>query len=282
MKRQTSGDLFLNPDFDAERYCDQLARLPPAARNFGILFTPRSGSSWLTDVLSQTKLLGKPQEWFNPNFVPGITRALNANDLGGYIEMLRRKHKLGGFFSFEITLYQMQKVFGSEARFLELMPENTRYICLTREDMVAQAVSLAKAVTTEVFHAVKSSDAEITATDTAFVYDDGLILKWLDHIFELEKRTENFIATLERPVQRMTYEQITKTGAADAARQAMNLLRSAKAAEVPLPEFKTEHRKIGSSQNAEFAERFRAAHPALMDEIAAFRAGIQPIRPRRT
>lgn len=279
-KRPVFGeDLFANPEFDAARYAADLAGKPVPPRTFGILFTPRSGSSWLTDVLTRTGLLGKPQEWFNPNFVPGIARALNARDAESYMEMLRRKQKRGGHFSFEITLYQMRRTFGGEAAFMALLPEKTRFFYLARQDMVAQAVSLAKAVKTEVFHAAQSSGEEIAAADAAFAYDARDIRHWLEHIFELEKRTEAFIAGLDRPVERLTYEEITGAGAEATARRFLVSLRPAKGASVPLPEMRTGHRKIGSGRNEDYAARFRAEHPALIDEIAAFRAGLGAAAP---
>lgn len=58
------GELFQNPDFDEKQFNSTINKLTLPHGTFGIFFTPRSGSSWLTDVLTPTRLLGKPQEWF--------------------------------------------------------------------------------------------------------------------------------------------------------------------------------------------------------------------------
>ena len=39
---------------------------------YTVCITPRSGSSWLTEILSKTKILGSPEEWLNPGNLPGI------------------------------------------------------------------------------------------------------------------------------------------------------------------------------------------------------------------
>src|SRR5262245_3349013 len=41
-----------------------------------IFLTPRSGSTWLTDLLRLTGTLGCPQEWLNPGFLGGSEMAL--------------------------------------------------------------------------------------------------------------------------------------------------------------------------------------------------------------
>lgn len=272
------GELFQNPDFDEKQFNSTINKLTPPHGTFGIFFTPRSGSSWLTDVLTQTRLLGKPQEWFNPNFVPNITRAVNARDLDSYLKMLRRKHKVGGFFSFEVTIYQMRRVFGSGSNFLSYFPDTTPLFYLTREDMVLQAISLAKAVRTSVFHSVSASENEIDQADTEFTYDAGEITRWLDHVFDQERKCEAFFANKNLTPHRLSYEQITADGAEVTARRFLRVLRPAKAADLVIPELDPTHRKIASGRNSEYAERFRKEHPEKIAEIEAFRACLPALK----
>lgn len=270
----TSGSaLFKNPDFDLVKFEKEMENRP-AARSFGIFFTPRSGSSWLTDILSQTKLMGKPQEWFNPNFIPNISRAVNANSLDGYIEMLRRKHKSGGFFSFEVTFYQMRRVFGNNPSFLSWFPVTDPFFYLTREDIVLQAVSLAKAVNTSVFHSAGAKPEEVGRADTEFLYDASEIGRWLEHILDQEQKCERFFYNQELVPYRMTYERITSSGAEATARQMISILRPVKAPDLEIPKMTSVHQKIGSMRNHEYAERYRKECPSKIIEIEEFRNSI--------
>ncbi|KZY38111.1 hypothetical protein A3731_40905 [Roseovarius sp. HI0049] len=271
-----AGTLFENPDFDEARFIEDMDKRDPP-RTFGIIFTPRSGSSWLTDVLTQTQLLGKPQEWFNPNFVPNITRAINAKDLDGYIKMLRRKHKKGGFFSYEITIYQMRRVFGGGGQFLTYFPRRQPFFYLTREDMVLQAISLAKAVRTSVFHAAQSAEDDIEKADAEFTYDAQEIMRWLDHVLDQERVCEAFFERNNVTPYRLSYEQITASGAEATAGRFLKILRPAKAAELEIPDMRSAHRKIATTRNSDYATRFRSEHPEKIAEIEAFRANLSPL-----
>ena len=68
------SEFFSDIVFDQERH-ERIKKRAPAQTNYVIYFTPRSGSSWLTDVLQQTGQLGAAPEAFNPNFVPAIARS---------------------------------------------------------------------------------------------------------------------------------------------------------------------------------------------------------------
>lgn len=56
-------------------------RRPAAARTYGIIFTPRSGSSRLTDIASEWPVLGQPNECFNPGFIEEMARKLNVRQV---------------------------------------------------------------------------------------------------------------------------------------------------------------------------------------------------------
>jgi hypothetical protein len=57
---------------DDARRAAEMQRLSPADKCYRIFFTARSGSSWLTSVLSATNRLGFPEEFLNPNFVRSV------------------------------------------------------------------------------------------------------------------------------------------------------------------------------------------------------------------
>lgn len=266
-------DLFKNPDFDPDRF-ERDMKTAPARRRYVIYFTPRSGSSWLSDVLTASKLMGKPHEWFNPNFIPNIARGVNADSLERYVDMLRRKHKRGNYFSTEITIFQLHRVFGDEATFVEYFPPDIPAFYLRREDMILQAVSLAKAVETSVFHTKNTTADMVDEADRAFSYDARAIGKWLTHILDQERRIEAYFARFGIRPHCLSYEQITSMGEEATLRQFMKHLRPRlyNAGKPKRFNFSPAHKKIGTSRNAEYAERFREEHPETLAELEEFRA----------
>ena len=273
-------DFFKNPDFDPERF-ERDMKAAPARRRYVIYFTPRSGSSWLTDVLTASKLMGKPNEWFNPNFIPNIARAVNANSIESYIDMLQRKHKRGGYFSTEITIFQLHRVFETEAAFLKVFPPDIPTFYLRREDMILQAVSLAKAVETSVFHSKNTATEAVDKADGAFAYDARVIDRWLTHILDQERKIEAFFARFGLRPHRLSYEQITEMGQEATVRHFMKVLRP-RMHQAGKPEnlnLSTAHEKIGTSRNAEFAARFCREHPERLAEVEEFRNRLLPLFP---
>jgi hypothetical protein len=63
---------------DEAAFAGDMANIVPANRHYIIFFTPRSGSSGLTSILSGTKKLGFPEEYINPDFLPAVMKATNA------------------------------------------------------------------------------------------------------------------------------------------------------------------------------------------------------------
>ncbi|MFN7002569.1 MAG: Stf0 family sulfotransferase [Roseinatronobacter sp.] len=265
--------LFSNPDYNAAQFETDMA-LPLPRRKLMILFTPRSGSSWLTDIVTRSKQLGKPREWFNPNFIPNINRAMNANSRDGYIAMLMRKHALGNVFSAEVTIYQMQRSFESEETFLQFFPARLPYVWLRRKDLVLQAVSLAKAVQTQVFHAPQASPEDLVRAEHSFTYDPAEIDRWLVHILDQERLGAAFFERHQITPLQLDYETMMDQGAEATLRALLAHVRPRRP-ELPASvqkRLKSKHEKIGSDQNHDYAERYARSSPARMDEIAAFRA----------
>lgn len=268
-----STNLFANPDFDREKFEADLTLKEPR-RKLVILFTPRSGSSWLTDMATRSKQLGKPREWFNPNFIPDITRAVNADTLERYINMITRKHASGKVFSCEITIFQLRRVFGGDDRFLHHFPADLPYIWLRRENLVLQAVSLAKAVRTNVFHAPQASADDLSRAEAEFVYQRAEIDRWLGHILDQERLCEAFFEDHGITPLRLSYETMMAQGAEVTLERMLSLVRPRRPhlPEAARKRLNSQHQKIGSERNTEFAMRFASESPARMEEIAVFRS----------
>src|SRR5579871_4778068 len=66
------ANLVKKVEVDEAAFANEVRKTTPADRYYIIFFTPRSGSSWLTSVLSATRHLGYPEEYINPEFLPNI------------------------------------------------------------------------------------------------------------------------------------------------------------------------------------------------------------------
>ncbi len=219
-----------------------------------IYFTPRSGSSWLSDILSRTRCLGHANEVFNPRLMPRIAQTIQADTLPDYVDLIQRRLNTKGVFSAEITWYQLEAVFGTGAEFMRHFG-TAQAVWLIRRDIVAQAVSLAKMVSTRLSHAPQSDADSRDAAEQAFSYDPALIQYWLRHILHAEECTEAHFARHGLRPWRLDYETVTQAGAeavtsAFAGHLGVALDRPAVT--------ESAHTKLGTSQNMLFAERFRA------------------------
>lgn len=268
--RRKRDALFVDVAHDPARFAEDMKK-PEWPVLFAIFFTPRSGSSWLTDTLLQARGLGFPQEWFNPNFVAKNASALNASTMEEYIALLRRRHPGLGGFSFEITAGHIDRSFGGARSYLGHFPGGLPSFYLRREDMALQAVSLAKAVQSNVFHSPYSSDEDRDRADTTVEYDGAAIAKWFLHILHQEQALEEMFVQHGISPLRLSYEGITAAGAEDVvARFRAHLGQSAhKSARIS-----PKHEKIGTDRNRAFADQFRRDYPALIAEVAEFRAAL--------
>ena len=255
--------------------------LAPAHLNYVMFFTPRSGSSWVTDIASKSGQLGLPGENFNPNFLPSMTRAMNATTLDEYCEILVRRRQTGGVFGSQITYHQLNAVFESEESFITRFPEK-KCFWLIREDIVLQGISLLKMQQTDIAHAVQTDADELARKESAFVYDVEQIMLWINHIRVAEQKTEAMFRSFGLKPFRMSYERNTELRPT----RLVNVM----SAYLGLPRMKwlhheSQHRKIATDKNQKYAERFRAEQPefvAALDEdrrpmLAALREYRRPV-----
>ena len=264
----------MRTDFPQSHEVDQAAfardkARPRAKTSYVIFFTPRAGSTWLTDVATQTGALGRPGESFNPRHLNKMARAMNASNLGDYCDMIARKRATNGVAGFEITHHQLRAVFRKHSRFLAHYPD-PHVFWLIRKDIVAQAVSLYKMTATRVSHSTRLSPEEIAGREADFTYNADRIAHWINHILLAEQRTEALILEAGWRPMRLNYEDNIDMG----ARALLNHM----AAFMGLPpvaqsfEPASGHHKIATGKNAAFAARFASERAEDVRQLAEQRA----------
>jgi len=259
MKKDLFKSVKINPEMLAKIRSNPF----PPTDEIAIYFTPRSGSSRVTEILANTNTLGRAGEFFNPNFIPNIAQAVQATNLTDYVENCRRKLSTGGVFSFQVTSHQINAVFPDTA-FLFKEFGGSASFWLIREDIVAQAVSLAKMVTTQVAHSANSTEDEIAMADKLYEYDRHSIKRWLMHIRNAEIASEDYFSEFGISPTRTSYERLAKMdakGVVDFFRGDIPII-STRAAKRSLT-----HRKISTKKNERYAERFRDEERDFLVEI---------------
>lgn len=250
---------------------DEARNKSPLAENiFVILFTPRSGSSWLTDICERTKRLSRPDECFNPNFMPEMTRALGARNMEEYVELLRRRRNTKNVYGCQLTYYQLEASFNTEQSFVDIFG-GAKFFWLVRKNIIAQSISLAKMVSTSISHAPLTSPEAIEIGDSNFGYSRTEIRRWLQHISSAEEYTEGMIEKFGLNPMRLSYEGLTGMGAG----KSVQIIADHVGAQLSVDEqVVSGHRKIATKLNASYEERFRNEELELVSAIEERRAAM--------
>jgi len=206
MMELSFANLVKNVEVNEAAFANEMRTTTPADRCYVILFTPRSGSSWLTTVLSATRRLGYPEEYINPNFLPGVIKATNARTQQQLIQMLRRRRKTpNGVFGIEVRSTDIT-LFGEEEFFGEF-DGSTIVFYLWRGNLIAQGISLYRAVTTRRYHSTEK------ATTTPPPYGPEVaegIKQWVRHIAMIENQNFKILARRGLAARFLHYEDIVR------------------------------------------------------------------------
>ena len=170
------------------------------AHGYMLCASPRSGSTLLCDLLMQTGIAGRPQSYFKPEAIPGLAREWGLADGmqvwdTSYVDAVREHGTAGtGCFGMRIMwsdmaafLARLRRLYpdvGSDVDVLRTVFGVERLVHLSRDDRVAQAVSLVLARQTGLWHRhADGSERERSAPATPPHYDHeeiGAALRLLD------------------------------------------------------------------------------------------------------
>ena len=197
------------PDFGYFREADFL---PASCRKPTIMLamTPRTGSTHLCAALAAASAGHcAPDEVFNPRgVVQNLKQRRQVDTFADYIEAFERQP--GPFFMFKTTWHDFRAV----APFSRRMFPDLRVIYLDRQDTVAQAVSMFRAMTTELWH--KHPDGRmggqvaknglLPAAQIRTKFDAARIAKIIDDLEQERSGWMTFFAAERIEPLRITYE----------------------------------------------------------------------------
>jgi trehalose 2-sulfotransferase len=242
------------PYFDARHETDgQYASMPEPRRDFVIFMTPRSGSTWLSQILIRHGGFGQPEEWFNPDHIAIDIDQTRSASLDRYLKHVRKRFKDArtGVFGAEVSFFHLELMERMAGFFDVFDSGHTTFFYLTRRDLAAQAVSLYKATKTQIWN---SLDGDVSSKDFELAYDEAEVIAWAEHLLMQEDGFERTFAALKlRPI-RIAYEDIIEAGAEKVCQffcRHVGVDFHAAPAE--------RMKKIGTAKNEEFAERFASS-----------------------
>lgn len=171
-----------------------------------IFLTGRCGSTWLTHLLADTGFLGKPDEFFNEEYIPFFSEKHSVSTLRNYLSAIIAQFKGPSHFGFEIDPIRyssLAKVTNFSEIFLK--SQSTTFF-MTRTDILSQAYSFAAAKKTGQWH-VFSNDASAKKPADEDVTDRSL---WVELFLILEQEfymKEEFKRLNIKPIP-ITYEEL--------------------------------------------------------------------------
>jgi LPS sulfotransferase NodH len=259
-------------DVDPEAFKLNMAATSPPRCRYVIMFTARSGSTWLTSLLSATGKLGYPEEYINPEFIRDVAQFLNTRDPAAFLTALaRRRQTPNGIFGMEVRAPDIE-MFQPDV-FFQFFDQSTHFFNLWRKNLVAQAISLYRAVATKRYH---SNDGK---PDTGPPdYDVKAITDWLQHMANEENANFRMLTQRKLPFTNLCYEDMV-------ANRLNTLHLFARVLEVDpkdltlLPAARDEVKKIGDNWNLEAEKLFRADQQRFIADIERNRI-VKTVKPR--
>jgi LPS sulfotransferase NodH len=173
-------------------------------RGYVICTTPRSGSSYLCDLLSSTGVLGRPLEYFNAETLrlSGLPQFLDDP-----IARLRQCLELGATSNavYGLKIHALQ--FGPLAypNWLYDLP-NVAFVYLRRNDILGQALSYVKAQQTDKWRSIDMPSSR----PGAIAYDERHIQRCLNELVRDEARWRAFFARNDLLPLQISYEALVR------------------------------------------------------------------------
>ncbi|MGC9451889.1 MAG: Stf0 family sulfotransferase [Oceanipulchritudo sp.] len=195
--------------------------LPGCENTIMICALPRSGSNLLCEALGSTKRLGNPDEWLNQDrFHWNCSRFGLSPDVSieGMIQALQRETRtLNGVFAHKILMYSYTWLIGelqalpqnrglSEPDLLEKYFPGLRLLHIRRKDRLGQAISLVKAIQSEIWHFNNRKRGE--AGPIHFSWTE--IRAMLDDLEEQERNWKQVLDSLGKPCLEILFEDLVQ------------------------------------------------------------------------
>ncbi|MCX7143121.1 MAG: Stf0 family sulfotransferase [Proteobacteria bacterium] len=178
---------------DLERYNGIVAGRKP----YIICFTPRSGSSYLADLLTSSESLGAPGEYLNADLMDLTLQHMRAAGYAGrslidYLSWLMQNlSSANGVFGFKVSYFDWQPLIACGLD--KVLFGGFKPMFLYRRNILKQAVSLYVATETNLFHTNVPIAEETRRRAATLPYDPEKIRNWIQHIWIQEGAWRDYL-----------------------------------------------------------------------------------------
>jgi LPS sulfotransferase NodH len=195
----------------------------PVSKTYLIASTPRSGSTMLAFGLGSTKIAGNPNEFLDANVVFNWSQQFGFS-IRSYADYLNQLMVAtctpNGVFGVKTMWHSIQDTLGVYARTMpelaslplykqvDAMLYQPKYIFITREDKVRQAISLVKAAQTNVWIHWNKTPEQNAAPAADPVYNPGAIEDQINIITLVERTWDSFFTVASIKPYHVVYEDM--------------------------------------------------------------------------
>ena len=234
----------------------------PLRKSYIVASSYRSGSQYLCWRLWQTGLLGAPSEVLNPTSeLRVLMNRFKASSPSDYMaKLLGRRTSRNGVFGMKAHFHHFEAFLKDYPALLETLSPIT-YIYISREDKVAQAVSMAKALQTDAWTSRMEEGPK-----PVLLYDREMIAHCLVDIEQQDLTWRRWFDAHKVTPFRVTYDELTGN-AAKVVQSFVDHLGVQN--DVPDAVNVPPARKQGDETNQEWIERFEAESKAGGDRQPA-------------
>ncbi|WP_176969696.1 Stf0 family sulfotransferase [Nitrosomonas sp. Nm33] len=258
--KKNIAELFLKETKD-QILADKFNQITDPKLKYIIAMTPRSGSSYLCDLIKQSHLLGTPDEYLNHQFIPEILKNVPANNADDYLKnMLKKSQSKNGVSGLKVSWFQFINFCNAMKK--PAIFRQFKYIYLIRRDLYLQSVSLYKATESGVFHTNVKHKNEEKLKLNELDYNYKKLEKWYKHIAVQESRWRRFFLLTNIFPLYITYEEIDENinEVIDRIFNYLNIKNEARSTNSVESIFK----KIGDRQSIEWASKFALERDEMM------------------
>jgi LPS sulfotransferase NodH len=234
----------------------EAASYPPI--RYIIAITPRSGSSFLCDIVKKTNILGMPGEFLSNNSMVQLQGSIPADTLDQYLYNILKVYQTDNAVAgVKATWFQFRKFYTTlqNPAFLH----NFKYIYLTRFDLALQAVSLYKATETTVFDTATDYPETAVQKLESLDYNFEKIDYWYRHILEHEQGWQQFFAVNGISPLVIDYNDICHNWQAVVKKIVLFMEMpdfTEEIIETIIPGLDSAFKKISDARNSQWAQRF--------------------------
>ena len=173
-------DLFLTDhDIKSEANASQYLN----KNSFVFLITGRCGSTWLTKLLNETNCCGRVDEFFTETSIPIHLSSAGRITFNDYLRRLTSIYGFGTGLGFQIDPMRLSWLRDyKQMRAASLFQNLGTVFYLTRNDMVGQAYSFARAKSSGIWH-VKNNDTRSKADSNFDLVPDNIMWQECDRFF---------------------------------------------------------------------------------------------------